>query len=185
MVRALIGSRVLELFQELSALSGKYDMGVSDWVMGPSQRKFREAASFYIPGFFPGRSARHTCELGESPSGAYPQLLNLYAAMTAGEFSPQNVSADSDDDWESLWLAFESNGKRHRFRVLEVENSDWFSSQFVSGLNRFAARAGLCGRWVNFYDGDDSCSSLYVPAPAARRFQALKRKYSARESLCD
>lgn len=185
MVRALIAPRVWELFRDLQSLSGEYGLGMGNQFLEPNEREFHEAASFYISSLLPGRSARHNCELGEAPSCAYPQLLTLYAAATESEFSPQNANADSDDDWESLWLSFESNGIRHRFRVSEVEDSDWFTSQFVAGLNRFAARVGLSGRWVDFYDGDDSCTSLYVPTQAVRRFKALRRKYSAQESLYD
>lgn len=166
------------LLEALKALSDQYCLGIDSAALATAERPHPEDASFYLHALFPQRTVSHTEELGEAPEGAYPRLLAAYAAATNGEFDPQSIAATSDDDWDSLSLVFRNNNKEQRFKVNGVEDSDWFIPDFVQALNRYAERQNLSGRWVDFHNGDDECTSIYVPETAQAHFKDLKKKYS-------
>ncbi len=167
------------LLKALQSLSDEHELGMDAGALAAAEQPYSQDASFYMQTLFPHRTASHTEEQGEAPSGAYPRLLVAYAEASGGAFEPQDIEADSDDGWESLTLMFHHGGKKQRIKVNGVEDSDWFTPDFVKALNRFAKRAGLPGRWVDFHNGDDACTSIHVPEAAQARFKALKKKYSA------
>lgn len=166
------------LCKALQTLSDEHVLGMDAGALTAAARPHPNDASFYLETLFPKRTARHAEEQGEAPSGAYPRLLALYAKASGGAFDPQDIEADSDDGWNSLTLIFRHLGKKQRIKVSGVEDSDWFAPDFVKALNRFAKRIALPGRWVDFHNGDDACTSIYVPEAAQSRFKALKKKYS-------
>jgi len=167
----------MKLAERLSRLARKYGLSVRGEI-DPKNEGFIPDCCYVVETLFPERTASHTLEQGEAPSGIYPRMLEFYAAATSGEFIPERIEADSDDDWDSVELAFDFCGKRHTFLVRDVEDSDYFSPSFVAALNRLAKKIGLSGRWVAFYNGDDACSSLYVPVEAYTDFRKLKATYS-------
>ena len=169
-----------DLLKALQSLSDEHGLGMDAAPLAAAEQPHPQDASFYLQTLFPHRTASHAEELGEAPGGAYPRLLAAYAQASGGAFDPQSIEADSDDGWDSLTLEFRHAGRKQRFKVGDVEDSDWFAPAFVKALNRFAKRAGLPGRWVDFHNGDDACTSIYVPEAAQARFKALKKKYSAR-----
>jgi len=172
---------LLRAVQELSDAPGRgidtAALAAARQPLAPQDDQYPEAC-LHLQSLFPRRTAAHTQELGEAPLGAYPRLLAGYAVASGGDFAPQGIEADSDDGWDTLTLEFMLGGKAQRFKVSGVADSDWFTADFVKALNRFAKRAGLPGRWVDFH-GNDACTSIYVPEAAHTRFKALKRKYSA------
>lgn len=168
-----------DLLKALQVLSDEYVLGMESAALAEAEQPHPQDASFYVQTLFPHRTASHAEELGEAPSGAYPRLLAAYAEASGGVFVPQDIEADSDDSWDSLTLVFHHASRKQRFKVSGVEDSDWFAPDFVKALNRFAKRAGLTGRWVDFHNGDDNCTSIFVPEAAHTRFKALKKKYSA------
>lgn len=167
----------MKLTGRLNQLAEKYGLTIKEGI-DPQDEDFIPDVSYVVEALFPERTASHTMEQGEAPSGIYPRMLELYAAATSGEFIPEHIEADSDDDWDSVELAFDFSGKRHTFLVRDVEDSDYFSPSFVPALNRLAKKVGLSGRWVAFYNGDDACSSLYVPVEAYPDFRKLRATYS-------
>lgn len=163
----------------LQALSDEHGLGMNGAALAAAQQEpHPKDASFYLEKLFAHRTASHTEEQGEAPSGAYPRLLISYAEASGGSFKPEKVEAESDDEWDSLTLRFLCAGKKQRFNVNGVEDSDWFAADFVPALNRFAKRLALPGRWVDFHNVDDACTSIYVPEKAQARFRALRKKYS-------
>ena len=165
-----------KLADRLKALAEKYGLAVGD--IDPQAEDFIPDAAYIVEVLFPLRTVSHAIELGEAPSGLYPNMLERYAVVTSGEFTPEHIKADSDDDWESVELAFDFRGKCQRFVVRDVDDSDYFSPAFVPALNRLAKKLDIPGRWVAFYNGDDACSSLYVPVEAYTPFRKLKAAYS-------
>lgn len=164
----------------LQALSDEHGLQMNAAALTAAQQEGHpNDAAFYLETLFAQRTASHTEEQGEAPSGAYPRLLLSYAQASGGAFEPLDIEADSEDDWDSVILRFRHAGKKQRFRVNGVEDSDWFADDFVPALNRFAKRIGLPGRWVDFHNGDDACTSIYVPEAAQTRFRALRKKYSS------
>lgn len=172
-------ARTEALLKALQALSDQYGLGMDTAALASAEQPCPQDAGFYLHTLFPARTVSHTEELGEAPASAYPRLLEAYAEATAGEFAPESIEADSEDDWDSLLLLFRHGGKKQRFKVSDVEDSDWFTATFVQALNRYAKRQGLSGRWVDFHNGDDNCTAIYVPEAAHARFKSLKTKYSA------
>lgn len=163
----------------LQALSDEHGLGMdAPALMAAQQQPHPHDASFYLHTLFPHRTVRHNQEQGEAPIGAYPRLLLAYAQASGGAFAPSHIEADSDDGWNSLTLAFRHADKNHQIKVNGVADSDWLTDDFVRALNRFAKRVNVPGRWVDFHDGDDACTSIYVPETAQARFKALQKKYS-------
>lgn len=180
----LDAQRTQDLLKALQELSDAHGLGIDAAALAaarqplaPQDDQYPEACQ-HLQALFAHRMAAHTQELGESPQGAYPRLLADYAVASGGDFAPLDIEADSDDGWDTLTLEFKLGDKAQRFKVSGVADSDWFTADFVKALNRFAKRAGLPGRWVDFH-GDDACTSIYVPEAAHTRFKALKKKYSA------
>jgi hypothetical protein len=134
--------------------------------------------AYILSVLLPEISASHAMEQGEAPSGFYPRLLEAYSSITQGDFNPLHVEVDSDDEWESLILQFECMGVARSIKVSGVDDSDYFTPDFVVALNGFAGIVGLSGRWIDFYDGDDGCTSVYVPLGAVGDFRELKSKFS-------
>jgi hypothetical protein len=162
----------------LQTLSDEHGLGIDTAALAATQQAHSQDASFYLQTLFAHRTVSHNEEQGEDPIGAYPRLLLAYAEASGGSFAPSNIETDSDDGWDSLTLGFQHAGKKQRIKVNGVEDSDWFTGDFVKALNRFAKRANLPGRWVDFHNGDDACTSIYVPEAAQARFKALRKKYS-------
>lgn len=166
-----------KLTDRLKVLAEKYKLAIGAG-FNLQAEGFIPDAAYIVEVLFPLRTVSHAIEQGEAPSAIYPNMLERYAVVTNGEFAPENIEADSDDDWESVELMFDFRGKRYRFVVKDVEDSDYFSPAFVPALNRFAKKAAISGRWVAFYNGDDACSSIYVPLEAYSAFRKLKNIYS-------
>lgn len=177
--------RTQDLLRALNELSTAHGLGIDTAALAAARQPPAQGndnlypeACLHLQTLFAQRTVAHTQELGEAPRGAYPRLLAKYAGASGGDFAPQGIEADSDDGWDTLTLEFTLGGKVQGFKVSGVADSDWFTADFVKALNRFAKRAGLPGRWVDFH-GDDACTSIYVPEAAHTRFKALKKKYSA------
>jgi len=166
-----------KLADRLKILAEMYDLGIGKGI-DPQAEDFIPDAAYIVDALLPQRTVSHVIEQGEAPSGIYPNMLERYALVTNGEFRPENIEVDSDDDWESAELAFDFLGKRHEFVVRDVDDSDYFSPAFVPALNRFAKKVDMSGRWVAFYNGDDACSSIYVPVRAYINFRSLKVSYT-------
>lgn len=115
----------------------------------------------------------HSMEQGQHPFSFYPELFERYVAATQGEFQPKEVRFDSEDDWETVLIEFDFKGRLISLVIDGVENSDWFSPGFVVALNDFA-QANLRGRWLDMYDNDDACVSIYIPAAAYSEFSELR-----------
>ncbi len=162
----------------LQALSDEHGLGIDTPALKTTLQPHPQDASFYLQMLFAHRTVSHSEEQGEDPIGAYPRLLLAYAEASGGSFAPSHIEAESDDGWDSLTLEFHHAGKKQRIKVNGVEDSDWFTDDFVKALNRFAKRENLPGRWVDFHNGDDACTSIYVPEAAQARFKALRKKYS-------
>ncbi len=163
----------------LQVLSDEHELGMDAPALSAAQQPHPQDASFYLQALFAHRTVSHTEEQGEAPIGAYPRLLLAYAEASGGVFEPSHVEANSEDGWDSLTLTFRHADKKQRIKVSGVEHSDWFSDDFVKALNRFAKRANFLGRWVDFHNGDNACTSIYVPEAAHTRFKALRKKYSS------
>lgn len=166
-----------KLVERLKILAEKYGLEIRKDI-DPQAADFIPDTACIVAALFPQRTISHTIEQGEAPSGIYPNMLKRYALVSNGEFRPENIDVDSDDNWESAELAFSFRGERHKFVVRDVDDSDYFSSAFVPALNRFAKKVDFSGRWVAFYNGDDTCSSIYVPLEAYIHFRKLKALYS-------
>ncbi|MCP8467035.1 hypothetical protein NK553_24075 [Pseudomonas sp. ZM23] len=178
--RALDSDQARRFIDALQGLSDQHGLGMDRAGLDTAGEACCSAA-FYVGALFPQCSINHTIEQGEAPGSLYPNMLNAYASLTAGEFVPSAIEADTEDDWESLTLAFRVNGKARRFSFDGAEGSDYFTSRFVMALNDFAKRQGLAGRWVDFHDGNDGCTSVYIPAEAQAALEALRRECFAEE----
>jgi hypothetical protein len=161
----------------LKVLAERHGLEIGEDI-DPQSEEFIPDATYIVDVLFPQRTVSHAIEQGEAPSDIYPNMLERYALVSNGEFRPENIEVDSDDGWESAELAFDFRGERHKFVVRNINDSDYFSPAFVPALNRFAKRVDILGRWVAFYNGDDSCSSIYVPVTAYIHFRKLKDFYS-------
>ncbi|MGY4534582.1 hypothetical protein ACVW0Y_003723 [Pseudomonas sp. TE3786] len=165
------------MLKRAAALAEQYQLPIdAQWLAAPD---LEQTAPHHVHQLFGPRSCNHNMEQGSSPSWYYPQLLQEYAAASGGELEISDVESDSDDGWDSALLLFKLGGKKQRIRVKGVEDSDWFSPEFVKALNRAAKRWELPGRWVDFYDRDDGCTSVYVPAEAEAAFIKLRKAWSA------
>jgi hypothetical protein len=166
-----------DFIERAQALAVKHNLSVNVAALN-SFGPVEEDLSRWLLRLFAGRAAGHLMEQGESPSGFYPVLFNEYVRLTQGEFSPTALDFDSKDDWESMIIRFEFGGRSQKILVKEVEDSDWFTPEFVVALNKFAAKH-LSGRWVDFYDDSDWCTSLYVPVSAYADFLQLRSSLKA------
>lgn len=164
-----------QLIESVQQLAAKYGLTFDP---SPSQTVKKASLSYFpflLEELLPGAAYGHLLEQGTRPSCYYPNLFYGYLDTTRGEFDPQELDFDTDDDWESLLICFVFEGVEHRIRVEDVNRSDWFSSDFVVALNSFA-EGHLSGRWVDFYDECDWCTSVYVPAEAYDEFKALSEE---------
>lgn len=169
----LDAQRTQDLLRALQELSHAHGLGIDTAALAaarqplaPQDDQYTEAC-LHLQALFPRRTAAHTQELGEAPQGAYPRLLAGYAVASGGDFVPLSIEADYDDGWDTLTLEFQLGGKAQRFKVSGVADSDWFTADFLKALNRFARRAGLPGRWVDFQQlGSEDAAA---PARAIRR----------------
>jgi hypothetical protein len=166
-----------EFLDELQAVCVKHSLRISTPTEDDGVILDYDPA-YILSVLLPEISASHTMEQGEAPSGFYPRLLEAYSSITQGDFNPLHVKVDSDDEWESLILQFECMGVARSIKVSGVDDSDYFTPDFVVALNGFADTVGLSGRWIDFYDGDDGCTSVYVPLGAVGDFRELKSKFS-------
>lgn len=161
----------------LEKLSEEHNLDIDLNALAEAEKPYPNDSSFYLNAVFPHRSVSHVEELGEAASTAYPSLLERYAEASLGDFQPKNIELNADG-WGDIELCFLLNGKKSRFKLSIEEDSDWFSDNFVKALNRFAKKINLAGRWVDFHNGDDACTSIYVPEAAQSRFKSLRKKYS-------
>lgn len=166
-----------DFIDRAQALAVKHNLSVNLAALN-SFDPVEEDLTRWLLRLFVDRAVGHLMEQGEAPSGFYPALFNEYVRLTQGEFIPTALDFDSKDDWESMIIRFEFRDKPHKIVVKEVEDSDWFTPEFVVALNKFAAKH-LSGRWVDFYDDSDWCTSLYVPAAAYADFLQLWKNLKA------
>jgi hypothetical protein len=166
------GEPVDEFIASIERLASQYGMAFDAQASNEPAAKRLSYFPILLDRLLPDSAFGHLLEQGTSPSNFYPSLFDAYLDTTRGEFEPEELYFDSDDDWESLLIRFIFGGSEYEIRVEDVNDSDWFSSDFVVALNRFA-EAHLSGRWVDFYDSCDWCTSVYVPAGAYGEFRAL------------
>lgn len=163
---------VSQLIDKTLELIKKYNLAFTPAELGgfdPAQ----EPCFQWIERLLPMNAVGHAMEQGQAPSSFYPDLFERYVAVTQGEFSPENLSFDSKDNWETLLIEFEYAGKPIRLVVDGVDDSDQFTPNFVLALDGFA-KHHLQGRWLDMYDDDDACVSIYLPAVAYVEFLELR-----------
>ncbi len=168
----VINRQAGELIEKTLEIARKYNLPLEpaeQASFNPEQEPYFE----WLERLLPLNAVGHAMEQGQAPSGFYPELFERYAAITQGEFEPEHVNVDSEDDWETLLIEFTHAGKKIKILVDEVEDSDWFTPNFVVALNDFAKRY-LRGRWFDLYDDDDACVSMYLPAEAYADYLELK-----------
>lgn len=179
----IIGGREMksaeQFIKSVEHLAGQYGLTFNKESLQEPAAKRLSYFPLLLEKLLPGAAYGHLLEQGKSPSSYYPDLFDGYLDTTAGEFDPQELDFDSDDDWESMLIRFARAGIEHELRVDDVNDSDWFSADFVEALNRFAEKH-LTGRWVAFYDQCDWCTSVYVPAAAYEAFKRLSNDLESR-----
>lgn len=161
------------LLEKVRALATKYGLALDQDAFNLALASQRTNFPMILAELFPEIATGHFLEQGKSPASYYPQLFGEYVATTQGEFELEELDFDSDDDWQSMLISFEFKGEPVEILVECIDNSDWFTPDFVVALNQFALKH-LTGCWVDFYDDCDWCTSLYVPLAAAAEFQALQ-----------
>lgn len=162
--------------QQLHALAERYGLEFDS--SSECDDEDEESVSELIFKWFPDRVVCHAIEQGQPPRSLYEDMLVRYSYVTSNEFTPLEIDVDSDDDWESVLVEFKHAGKQYSFQLSDVCDSDYFSFDFVIALNAAAEHMNLSGRWVCFYDGEDGCSSIYVPYTAYGEFLEVARRYS-------
>lgn len=166
-------SSIEALLASVRSLALKYQLAFNQAEFDLALAKRRSNFPMILADLFPECAVGHLLEQGKAPQNYYPELFFDYVATTQGEFEPQELDFDSDDEWASMIISFEFRGAEAEIRVADVDDSDWFTPSFVAALNQFALDH-LAGRWVDFYDDCDWCTSLYVPLAAVAEFEALR-----------
>ncbi len=130
--------------------------------------------AFFINKLFPSISTGFPLEQGCPPNEIYPSLITKYAETTNNEFKPENLSVQSNDGWETVSVTFDHGGKSIKFKIEEVNNSDWISTYYMKCMTEFASEH-LPGNWVEFF-GEDWCTTLYIPKESTEEFNKIRSK---------
>ena len=162
-----------DMLERIRSLALKHGLTLDQSEFDLALAKRRSNFPMLLADLFPQCAVGHLLEQGKAPQNYYPELFFGYVATTQGEFEPQELDFDSDDGWASMLIRFEFLGADREIRVADIDDSDWFTPSFVAALNQFACEH-LNGRWVDFYDDCDWCTSLYVPVAAMAEFVALR-----------
>lgn len=173
-----VGVTVEQLIGQVVRLAGEHGLDLSPEALEGEHVGSLACFPNLLGGIFSECSVGHFLEQGGPPQDYYPGLFYEYVASARGELDPQDVEINSDDAWESLRIHFALDGIQYEIHVEGVDNSDWFSPDFVAAMNLFA-ETKLSGRWVDFYDQEDWCTSLYVPAVAYTDFCAVRDQFQS------
>ncbi|WP_226661188.1 hypothetical protein [Microbulbifer aggregans] len=112
----------------------------------------------------PERTLEIDGECIDSPE-CYIDVLESHAAITRGEFNPNNITAEGEIG-STIVLSFDDADKKHKLKI-EQNGSPWISEGFYEAINRYLDKSRKSS-YLDLPTTDQGIAVVYLPKKVAK-----------------